>query len=331
MGCQGYRAGDIRIILVLFFLTTLNLDPCLALSLSNKSPTTTSRSATTTSVVTPISRPSKNNNKPWRYSQPKASKWDIRHTKSFRFQIQIPVAADDSSSSNHNLLEHSNNNFERLPLHKKPRESLSHVLGKGLLWALFKDQYAPSSPSSSPYSSKQIFVETPIPGEDRFVPDVVAFDYSTLTEDGSIIIGNDSSPSSSSQNHPAIPPEHQPQRSQSHYEQPTFWGESGRMSADKAASLAWKYPHTHFVHLRWGYPQVTMDIFEEIEDAVLPAVQHRTAPFEFCLLPGQPKDYLLLSESDDKGASNDEESTTVSISREDCLWRTARFDIDINY
>ena len=95
-----------------------------------------------------------------------------------------------------------------MPLHKKPRESLSHVIGKGLIWSLFKDEYG-SQPSQA------ILVETPIPEEPRYVPDVVAF------EDASLFGYSDEEP-------PIIGL------------QPTFWGESGRMSADKAAALAWK-------------------------------------------------------------------------------------------
>jgi hypothetical protein len=33
---------------------------------------------------------------------------------------------------------------------------------------------------------------------------------------------------------------------------PLFWGESGRMSVQKAKTLAERYPETHIVHIRWG-------------------------------------------------------------------------------
>lgn len=186
-----------------------------------------------------------------------------------------------------------------MPLHKKPRESLSHVMGKGILWALFQEDYGVAA------NHQAIWVETPIPQEPRFVPDVVAFDV-------------------------CCDPDNETDRIQLPREQgqlvdpsilsvqdhdPTFWGESGRMSAEKAAALAWKYPHTHFVHLRWG---PTMDIFEEIETAVLPSLQHRTAPFQFALLHDKPQCFA-------------KEDGTVSLRKEDLQWRTARFDIDVDY
>jgi len=61
-----------------------------------------------------------------------------------------------------------------------------------------------------------------------------------------------------------------------------------------------------------------MDIFEEIETAVLPSLHYRTAPFEFALLSDKPQVFV-----DDDG--------TVLVRKEDLQWRTARFDIDLAY
>ena len=252
----------------------------------------TSIQSNTKKLTKPKGSPPRKQSKQWRYSQPKSSRWDIRHTKSFRFDLQT------LSSSIHSM-------HDSLPMHKKPRESLSHVLGKGILWALFQDEYG-APPKQT------ILVETPIPQEPRFVPDVVAFDVPTpATVD--VDRRNLNIPASHSTQQQQRPDYHEFVKDH----QPTFWGESGRMSAEKAAALAWKYPHTHFVHLRWG-SQVSMDIFEDIETAVLPSLQHRTAPFEFALLNDKPQHFV-------------EEDGTVSLRKEDLQWRTARFDIDLNY
>ena len=187
-------------------------------------------------------------------------------------------------------------------MHKKPRESLSHVLGKGVLWALFVGDYGDAN------QNQTIWVETNIPQEPRFTPDVVAFDNNKVPTP----VSRENSDK-----------RRRRQRFQPHElefvkdDNPTFWGESGRMSAEKAAALAWKYPHTHFVHLRWG-SQLNMDIFEDIETAVLPSLQHRTAPFEFALLKDKPQCFI-------------DEDGTVLLQKKDLQWRTARFDIDMAY
>lgn len=221
-----------------------------------------------------IASPPRKANKAW---QKKSSRWDVRHSRSFRFQIRAPSSGADS--------------WDVMPLHKKPSESLSHVLGKGFLWSLFKEQYGSQS-------EQIILVETPIPEETRFIPDVVAFQDEVLKGKNPNLTDDEL--------------ELLLQRLQ-----PTFWGESGRMSAEKAAALAAKYPHTHFVHFRWG-SQVTMDIFEEIENAVLPTLHHRTAPFQFALIPDEPKRLMA-------------EDGAVLLQKNDVQWRTAGFDIDLNY
>eukprot|EP00797_Seminavis_robusta_P030948 Sro65_g036880.2 (259) ;mRNA; r:104705-105744 len=221
--------------------------------------------------------------KPWRYSSPKNSRWDVRHTKSFRFELLLKASGTLT-----------------LPMHKKPRESLSHVLGKGLLWALFQDRYG-SNPTQT------ILVETPIPQEPRYVPDVVAFHHPKII----------------------IPSAAQQQQQDDtallhsfleHDIQPSFWGESGRMSAEKAADLAHKYPNTHLVHLRWGSgdQNTHAGFFEEIETAILPSLHYRTAPFEFAFLAREPKSCV-------------DEDGVVRITRDDVQWRTAGFGIDRNY
>ena len=243
--------------------------------------------------------PPQKQSKQWRYSKPKTSRWDIRHTKSFRFELQTALSL--STSTRNKTTTTNNNNILTLPMHKKPRESLSHVMGKGILWALFQAEYGVAS------NNQTIWVETPIPQEPRFVPDVVAFDV--------VAPDNESSTDRIDPPHHEVLLDHSLLFVNDHA--PTFWGESGRMSAEKAAALAWKYPHTHFVHLRWG-SRVTMDIFEEIETAVLPSLQHRTAPFQFALLSDKPQCFV-------------EEDGTMSLRKEDLQWRTARFDIDLDY
>jgi hypothetical protein len=227
--------------------------------------------------------------KPWRYSSPKKSKWDVRHTKSFRFELKAPKLLVESISAAHQ--HQSPCSFDTLSMHKKPRESLSHALGKGLLWALFKDQYGT-------LSTQTIMVETPFPDEPRYVPDVVAFQHPTTTQ-------------ANLQDFLTRLPEGT---------QPTFWGESGRMSAEKALALACKYPNTHFVHLRWGSSdQNTLaDFFEDIETAILPILHQRSAPFQFVFLANEPQSFV-------------EEDGTVKIRKEDLQWRTAGFSIDRNY
>jgi hypothetical protein len=178
-----------------------------------------------------------------------------------------------------------------LSMHNKPRESLAHALGKGLLWALFKEQYGTLSTQTK-------LVETPIPEEPRYVPDVVAFQHPRTMQ-------------ANLQDFLTWLPEGT---------QPTFLGVSGRMSAEKAVALACKYPSTHFVHLRWGSSnQNTLaDCFEDIEAAIIPIFHHRAAPYQFVFLANEPRSFF-------------EEDGTVKIRKEDFQWRTAGFSIDRTY
>lgn len=258
---------------------------------TTKAPTVTSTSSTSKSSF-------------WRYSKPKSSKWDVRHTKSFKFTLYAPSLTSTSTSNNDNDND-GNESFDSVVLHKKSRESMQHVLGKGILWALFKDQYGYRCGSNADDNPNSIFIETPIFGEDQFIPDVVAF-------------GDDETCGT------AIPPIAKSMTcsnffSPTQHPQPTFWGESGRMSIEKAATLARKYPNTHIVHLRCGHSINNMDIFEEIENhAVLPAFLHRSKPFTFAIFPHDPKSIV-------------DENGIIQITHKDLLWRTARFDIDPNY
>ena len=253
-------------------------------------------------------QPTKNQpQKPWRFSKPKKSKWDVRHTKNFRFTLKAPAATPSSTNTNiNNNINATTIGWDTLPMHKKPRESLSHVLGKGLLWALFKDQYGNHS------NHQMILVETPIPQEPRFVPDAVAFQLLHVPSKSTACTTTSSA--DLSENH-TNPVHFQPDTVETL--QPTFWGESGRMSVEKAEALATKYPHTHIVHFRWG-ATVSMNIFEEIEAAVLPTLEKRTAPFEFALFQDHPKNCI-------------DEDGVVALRKEDLQWRKVGFDIDLQY
>jgi hypothetical protein len=122
------KALLIRAAIAIFLLVVGNVSVTLALA---------SGARLTAAMSNPLKQSKPNQHKPWRFSKPKKSKWNVRHTKSFRFELKSPISQQSETSSF----------FDTLPMHKKPRESLSHVLGKGFLWALFKDQYG--VPSSS--------------------------------------------------------------------------------------------------------------------------------------------------------------------------------------
>lgn len=86
------------------------------------------------------------------------------------------------------------------------RERITHPLLKAFLWALYLPQYP------------QITVEVPV--QDRYKPDVVAFDAARAL----------------------FTP------------QPVFWGEAGQVSADKVTALVRRYPDTHFAIAKWDTP-----------------------------------------------------------------------------
>lgn len=116
------------------------------------------------------------------------------------------------------------------------RERFVHPLMKALIWALYLPQYPTSQ------------IEVPI--DDKYKPDVVAFD-------------------------PAPPIYQVPE--------PIFWGEAGRVGRDKIASLVRRYADTHFVVAKWDRPLTPyIDIVREALDG-----QTRTAPFDLIAFPEQ--------------------------------------------
>ena len=63
--------------------------------------------------------------------------------------------------------------------------------------------------------------------------------------------------------------------------QPLFWGEAGKVGADKIRSLARRYRHTHFAIAKWN---TGLDPFIGlVSDAV--AGLHRSAPFDLLSFP----------------------------------------------
>eukprot|EP00816_Leptocylindrus_hargravesii_P005272 CAMPEP_0196815802 /NCGR_PEP_ID=MMETSP1362-20130617/51940_1 /TAXON_ID=163516 /ORGANISM="Leptocylindrus danicus, Strain CCMP1856" /LENGTH=206 /DNA_ID=CAMNT_0042192913 /DNA_START=209 /DNA_END=829 /DNA_ORIENTATION=- len=195
----------------------------------------------------------------WRgnYVPPKKSNWDVRKSKTLRFKLY----SEDGKAS--------------IDVLKKSQETLQHVLGKGIIWALHRRTYP------------NIYVERDI--GDKRVPDVVAFeDNCESTVDG----------------HASATASHSIRTKNS---QPLFWGESGRMSPQKAGEIASKYPSTHFVHLRWGMEN-DENWSRDIEYAVRPTLKDRSAPFEFAILKCDPKKYI-------------DEDGVICINRADVVWR----------
>jgi hypothetical protein len=95
---------------------------------------------------------------------------------------------------------------QRVTLSRGNCESSRHVLMKAILWGLYLHQYP------------TLTIEIPI--EDKYKPDLVAFDpapdiYQML-------------------------------------KQPLFWGESGVVSEAKMYAILRRYPETHFAFAKWS-------------------------------------------------------------------------------
>lgn len=63
--------------------------------------------------------------------------------------------------------------------------------------------------------------------------------------------------------------------------EPVFWGEAGKVSADKIDSLLRRYPDTHFALAKWAAP---LDPFVEMVEGALDG-RPRRAPFDLLRLP----------------------------------------------
>lgn len=120
------------------------------------------------------------------------------------------------------------------------RERITHPLLKAFLWALYLPQYP------------QITVEVPV--QDRYKPDVVAFDPARTL----------------------------------YTRQPAFWGEAGQVSADKVAALVRRYPDTHFAIAKWDTP---LSSFRNWVEAALRGVRRR-APVDLINVPDACIDHV---------------------------------------
>ena len=86
--------------------------------------------------------------------------------------------------------------------------------------------------------------------------------------------------------------------------QPAFWGEAGKVSVDKIASLTRRYRDTHFAMGKWA---TALDPYVEIvEEAV--ADLDRTAPFDLLRFPADSADRFI----DAKGR--------ISLTHDDVEW-----------
>ena len=87
-------------------------------------------------------------------------------------------------------------------------------------------------------------LEVEIKVDDRYKPDVVSIDQSRAIKDINSVY--------------------------------RFWGESGRVGADKIESLVKRYPHTHFAIAKWEKNLIPLE--NTVREAL--AGRDRTAPFD---------------------------------------------------
>jgi hypothetical protein len=119
---------------------------------------------------------------------------------------------------------------------KRRLESVSHVMIKALLWAL----YVPLYP--------EIIVERAI--DDRYKPDLVSLDRQG---------------------------------------RPIFWGEAGKVGAQKIESLARRYRRTHFAIAKWD--QRLVPLAELVSDALRGV--RRDAPFDLISFPADSAERFI--------------------------------------
>lgn len=143
---------------------------------------------------------------------------------------------------------------------KKKYESIQHVLVKAVLWKLFYDEY------------EHLDIEKDI-GDPNYLPDVIALDMSIIDDQDTSIDDCNSDNAVRT---------HQRQQQQS---SPLFWGESGRMTLEKARELCQRYPTTHIVWMRWGIP---MQEFAKLAaPALAPVTANRQGRFTLAALPNK--------------------------------------------
>ena len=167
---------------------------------------------------------------------------------------------------------------------KTKEETLQHSLVKAMIWVLFMDEYP------------NIEIEYDI-GDPNYLPDVVSLPLGADDDD------DDSNQMKS---------------------EPFFWGESGRMKVHKAVDIMQRYPHTHFVQIRWG---MSLDTFvtpveeylqQQFDVGKLDLRDTRTAPYTFGCLPYDVWKYI------------DEETMTINITKDDVQWKELEFPSQIS-
>ncbi|MEM1043758.1 MAG: hypothetical protein AAGI91_14170 [Bacteroidota bacterium] len=88
---------------------------------------------------------------------------------------------------------------------------------------------------------------------------------------------------------------------------PEFWGESGKVSASKIASLVRRYPSTHFALAKWAVP--LGPFVEIVEEAV--AGRPRRAPFDLLRFPPGSRERFVSDDGTVTVAFEDLERVTV--------------------
>ena len=169
------------------------------------------------------------------------------------FKPSIQTLSDISKAKKHEITVTVQNVTK--VLYKKKYESLQHVLVKAILWKLYCHDYS------------NIQIELDI-GDPSYLPDVVAFDKrcSSSTLDGFYDATNAT----------AIVSSFQQQQQQKSPPQPLFWGESGRMTLQKARELCVRYPTTHIVWMRWGIS--IQDFVQQAAPALQPVANMQNRP-----------------------------------------------------
>lgn len=74
--------------------------------------------------------------------------------------------------------------------------------------------------------------------------------------------------------------------------QPQFWGEAGKVGADKVASLLRRYPRTHFAVAKWATPLAP---FAELVREALDG-RPRRAPFDLLGFPADSGDRFIAED-----------------------------------
>lgn len=74
--------------------------------------------------------------------------------------------------------------------------------------------------------------------------------------------------------------------------EPVFWGEAGKVSEEKVASLGRRFPRTHFVVAKWS---VSLAPFEALVRDALDAGR-RHAPFELLAFPADSAERFLADD-----------------------------------